>query len=339
MEFLLLFIIGLGFTLTVAWSLGANDAANPTQCAVGSGVITLKKALTLFAIFVLFGALLQGSMVMKTLSKGVVPHIGFVGALAIVVSIVLWILLCTWKGMPISTTHTTVGAAIGYGLIAYGGNLNWNVLSMIFLGMIFSPLIAGFLAFLLYHGFKSLFTKFSSTEKAEQVIKYLLIGSLAFCAYSFGANDVGNATGVYISVTEEFLGIPTAQTMLLLAILGSIGIALGGFTWGYRVIRTVGYEICRLTPLMGLSAGLSNAIVVWSFTTIPALVYGWGLPISTTHASVGSVIGVGLAMGLRTIDKKTVLKIILAWVLTLPCAILISVGVFKIFSVLLTFMG
>lgn len=329
MDLPFIYLIGLGLTFAIAWSLGANDAANPTECAVGSGVITIRKALALFAVFVFLGAFLQGHMVMKTLSKGIVSNIDFLGAFTTVISIVLWLVLCTWKGMPVSTTHTTVGAVIGYGLAVYGLNLKWNILLKVFLGIIFSPLISALTAFLLYLGLKRLLTKFP-TEKTEQIIRYFLIGTLAFSAYSFGANDVGNATGVYVSVTQNFIGFPTKETMLFLAILGSIGIALGGFTWGYRVIQTVGYRITRLTPILGLSAELSNALIVWSFTTIPYILFGWGLPISTTHSSVGSIIGVGAAVGLKTVDKKTVLRIILTWFLTIPCAILISLSMFKL---------
>jgi PiT family inorganic phosphate transporter len=330
------FIVGLVLALSIAWSLGANDAANPTECAVGSGAITLRKAIALFSVFVALGALLQGHMVMKTLSRGIVPHIDPLAAFTVVLSIVLWLVLCTWKGIPVSTTHTTVGSVIGYGLIAYGANLNWGVLFKVFLGILLSPLLSLVCAALLYLGLRSLLGKFSSTRRMEQVVRYSLIGALAFSAYSFGANDVGNATGVYVSVTEEFVGLPTAETMLLLAALGSAGIALGGFTWGYRVIRTVGYSITRLTLTSGLAAELSNALVVWSFTTVPYVLFGWGLPISTTHSSVGAIIGVGLVTGLKTMGPRVIVKIVLTWVLTIPCVILISWSMFKLASVLIT---
>ena len=334
MDLLSIYLIGLALTFAIAWSLGANDAANPTDCAVGSGVISLKKALTIFTVFVFLGAFLQGHMVMKTLSKGIVPDINLLGAFTTVISIVLWLTICTWKGMPVSTTHTTVGAVVGYGLAVYGLNLKWDVLLKIFLGMALSPLVSALGAFLLYPGLEKLLARFPM-EKTERVIKYFLIGTLAFSAYSFGANDVGNATGVYVSITQRFIGFPTKETMLFLAILGAVGIAFGGFTWGYRVIQTVGYRITRLTPVLGLSAELSNALIVWSFTTIPYFLFGWGLPISTTHSSVGSIIGAGMAVGLKTVDKKTVLKIVLTWLLTIPCAILISLSMFKLSSIIM----
>ncbi len=316
----------------IAWCLGANDAANPTDCAVGSGVISLRRALALFSIFVFIGAILQGHMVMKTLSKGIVEHINLLGAFTVVFSIVIWLILCTWRGLPVSTTHTTIGAVIGYGLAAYGFNLNLDVIIKVLLGIILSPVLSLIFAIIFFKFLNNIFRKFSSEGNFEKLIKYLLISSLAFSAYCFGANDVGNATGVYVSVTEHFTGLPTRETMLILALFGAAGISLGGFTWGYRVIQTVGYGITRLTPLMGLAAELSSALVVWGFTTIPYTFFGWGLPISTTHSSVGSIIGVGLALGRKTVDKETVLKIVLAWVLTIPCVLVLSLAMFKFFS-------
>ncbi|MGP3666830.1 MAG: anion permease [Candidatus Bathyarchaeota archaeon] len=324
-----IFVAGLVLTLVIAWCLGANDAANPTDCAVGSGVISLRTALVLFSIFVFIGAVLQGHMVMKTLSRGIVEHVEFLGAFSVVLSIVIWLVLCTWKGLPVSTTHATIGAVIGYGFAAYGFNLNLDVIGKVFLGVIFSPLLSLAFGFVFFKVLNVIFRKFSPEENFEKLLKYLLVGSLASSAYSFGANDVGNATGVYVSITEQFVGLPTKETMLILAFLGAAGISLGGFTWGYRVIQTVGYGITRLTPLMGLAAELSNAFVVWGFTTVPYILFGWGLPVSTTHSSVGSIIGVGLALGKKTVSLSTVLRIILAWILTLPCTIILSFIMFK----------
>ena len=334
---LLLYVVGLSLTIPIAWSLGANDAANPTDCAVGSGAITLRKAIMLFTLFAALGAILQGHMVMKTIDRGIVPSIDVLGALIVVVSICLWLFLCTWKGMPVSTTHTTVGAVIGYGAASYGFNmLNLKVLTNIFVGFAASPLISMVLAIgvvkLVEYGLPRLV---KAPQKLDRVMAAMLIGSLIFSAYSFGANDIANVTGVYVTITKQMGGLPDRETMMLLALIGSGGIALGGFTWGYRVIETAGRKITRLNLSMGLSAELANALTVYLFTTIPYLLVGWGLPVSTTHSSVGSIIGVGLARGMKAVNRDTVFKIIAAWMLTLPCAFLLSFGIFKLVSWLL----
>jgi PiT family inorganic phosphate transporter len=318
-------------TIPIAWSLGANDAANPTDCAVGSGAISLRKALILFSVFATVGALLQGHMVMKTIDRGIVPQIDILGAFTVVVSVCLWLFLCTWKGMPVSTTHTTVGAVIGYGIASYGlEELNLHVLINIFVGFASSPVLSLILAIGVFHLVERILMRFSKNLRLlEKIITGLLIASLIFSAYCFGANDVANVTGVYVTITSRMGGLPDRETMILLALLGSGGIALGGFTWGYKVIETAGRKITRLNLSTGLAAELSNALTVYLFTTIPFMLFGWGLPVSTTHSSVGSIIGVGLAKGLKTVDRKTISKIIAAWVLTLPCSILLSLAIFK----------
>jgi PiT family inorganic phosphate transporter len=118
--------------------------------------------------------------------------------------------------------------------------------------------------------------------------------------------------------------------MRLLAALGAAGIALGGFTWGYRVIRTVGFRITRLDYVSGASAELANALVVWLFSKIPYLVFGYGMPISTTHASVSAIIGVGIAKhrSLQGVNWRTVGLIVAGWLLTLPVAASIGLAVY-----------
>ena len=329
---LLIYAVGLALTVPIAWSLGANDAANPTDCAVGSGAISMKKALALFALFAALGAILQGYMVMKTIDRGIVPRIDLIGAFIVVLSVCIWLFLCTWRGLPVSTTHTTVGAVLGYGVAAYDvSQLNVNVIFNVFLAFASSPILSMLLAIgvtkLIEFGLPRLV---KTPYKLDKLISAMLIGSLIFSAYSFGANDIANVTGVYVTVTKEIGGMPDRETMLLLALLGSGGIALGGFTWGYRVIETAGRKITRLNLTMGLSAELSNALTVYLFTTIPYLLFGWGLPVSTTHSSVGSIIGAGLARGIKSVNRYTVLKILAAWMLTLPCAFLLSLAMFKL---------
>ncbi|KUO43379.1 MAG: hypothetical protein APU95_05875 [Hadesarchaea archaeon YNP_N21] len=330
----LIYIAGIVLSFYMAWNLGANDAANPTDCAVGAGVVSLKRALILFAIFVALGAILQGFMVMKTIDRGIVPRIDIPGAFVITLSACIWITLCTWIGMPVSTTHSIVGAVFGYGILTYGiEGIEWEVSRMIFLSMLASPVLSSFLALGLYRAFVPIFGRMKE-KTAAVTLKWVLIAGLCFSAYAFGSNDVANATGVYVTITREIGGMPDYSTMILLALMGSVGIALGGFTWGYKVINTAAKKITRLNPLTGLSAELANASAVYLFTTIPYILFGFGIPISTTHSSIGSIIGVGLAGG-GGIDKKTVVKILATWALTLPATATISAVLNKVVMILI----
>ncbi len=322
---LIYLILGLCAAMYMAWSLGANDAANPTDMAVGAGVVSLKKAVVLFAIFTTIGALVQGYMVMKTIGKGVVVNIDPLGAFIASLTACIWITLATWKGMPISTTHSTVGAVLGIGLaysFLYGmSSIRWSIVVNVILSWITSPLMAIILSIILYLALNRLALVLLSWGKnVDKFFKYFLLFNLAFSAYSFGVNDVGNATGVYVAVASKIIGAPDMVTMFYLAALGSLGIAIGALTWGYRVINTVGFRITRLDYVSATAAELSNAIVVWGFSTIPKLLMGYGMPISTTHASVSSVIGIGIikSRSLKGVDWKVVTYIIISWILTVP---------------------
>ena len=145
----------------------------------------------------------------------------------------------------------------------------------------------------------------------DKFMKPLLIVGLCYSAYAFGTNDIANATGVYVTVARMVLGNPPEQNvMFLLAIFGSIGIAIGGFWLGPRVIEMVAFKITRLDIISGAAAEVSNALIVHLFTLIPYMVLGYGMPISTSIASVGSLVGVGLSRyGSSGINKKTILFI------------------------------
>jgi len=326
---LTLMILGLGLAIYIAWCIGTNDAANPTQYAVGSGAIHLRRALILFTIFTALGALLQGWMVMKTFGRGVAEIRDIHDALAATIATGIWVTIASFYGIPISTTHSSVGSVLGVGLsyllLEGSMSINLSVIYKIIISWIASPLGAMLLAIILYKLFAKLYVNLRRKGlDADKIFKYIVIGGLAYSAYSFGANDVGNATGVYIAVIKVGgveIGEVNLLTALLLAALGSLGIVIGGFTVGPRVIATVAFKITRLDLVSGAAVGLANASIVWLFTTIPHMLYGFGMPISTTHASVSAVIGIGLLRGgLKGINISVVLKILTSWLITVPLA-------------------
>jgi len=316
----ILVVLGLMAAFYMAWNLGANDAANPTNTAVGSGAVTLKKALILFSLFAIIGALLQGYRVIKTIGKGVVKDLDPAMALSASLAAGLWVTIATRKGLPVSTTHSTVGAVIGVGLTRglLGGKseIDWSIVLKVVASWITSPLGAIIIAFILYFALGGLYRALEANNLyPDKIFKILIILGLVFSAFAYGANDVGNATGVYIQVVSKSLGVPDYRTLQLLALLGGLGIMIGALTWGYRVVMTIGFKITRLDYVSGAAAEFSNALIVYLYTLL-------GMPVSTTHASVSSVIGVGIAKGkgLSGIDKWTVFIIILGWLATVPVA-------------------
>ncbi|MEM2926050.1 MAG: inorganic phosphate transporter [Candidatus Bathyarchaeia archaeon] len=328
----------LGFLLSflMAIALGGNDAATPTDCVVGARILTIKKAVLLFAVFTAIGALSQGFMVMKTIGTGIVPSIDLLGAIVIVLSAFTWIMFCNFYGLEISVTHSVVGSVLGYGMASYGtGGIRWDLIRMVILSWFSSPLVAVLLAFLLYKLLAFTMEKFNSLWKA---MPHLLILSLCYSAYAFGANDIANSTGVYVTVTKIVLGnLPEYNIMILLAAFGSLGIAVGGFFLGPKVIETVAFKIIRLSVLGAAAAELTNALTVHLFTTLSYFFFGYGIPISSSLASVGALVGVGLASyGTSGINRRTVMILSMGWVATVFVTAFLS---YALYSLLLPYVG
>ncbi len=408
MIILLVYTVGILLCLLMAWNLGANDAANPTDCAVGAGIISMKKAIIIFVIFAALGGVILGPFVMKTIDRGIIPKealpegVMIMGSFAAILAAGIFVALCTWIGMPTSTTHAIIGGVLGFGLIASPQLVNWDKISIIFGSLLVSPILAILVAFGFFYTFRAYFRKprkrqtdlilsylvlfalgfaitlticqkvlefpqfesFSITLLSAIILgiigtfwlhkKYqgpqsgnrtdstgnvklmsgLLLVALCFSAFAFGANDMANATGAFVTPTMAISGAPTMEVMIILALLGSIGMAAGGLTWGYRVIRTASFRVTRLDPLTGLASEYSNAFVIFLFTVIPYYLIGFGIPISTTHASIGAIIGVGIAsMGFRGVNKRTIGKILLTWGLTIPVVVILSAVLFGLFNI------
>jgi PiT family inorganic phosphate transporter len=163
-----------------------------------------------------------------------------------------------------------------------------------------------------------------SSCTAEKIFIYLQIMSACLVAFAHGANDVANAIGPVAAVlntldTKKLGTLPATPPWLLL--LGGIGIVLGLAAWGWRVIETVGKKITELTPAKGFAAELGAAATILFASKL-------GLPISTTHALIGAICGVGMAQGLKTLNLQMLRGIILSWVITIPLCAILSAGLF-----------
>ena len=292
--------------IAVGWSIGANDAANSLGTAVGSRVLTLKQAIILISIFGLLGAFLQGSYVAKTIGKGIVPINQLDKTLSVYLALVAafsacaWVVLATYWKMPISTSHSIVGAVAGAGL-SIGVPVNWRVLADIFICWIFTPLGAAILGYIFFRFFKNFFYRIIPRKRMRATMAGLIIASGCYVAYSWGANDVANATGVMVGA-----GILSPKVSV---ILGGAAILLGIVTWGYKVIETIGSEITHLLPIMAFSAQLASAINVHIYTV-------FGIPVSTSHSIVGAIFGVGLVRGMRVLNIRIMREIVFCWLAT-----------------------
>jgi PiT family inorganic phosphate transporter len=302
----LLLALTLLMAIGVGWSIGANDAANSLGTAVGSKVLKLRQAIIIICIFGFLGAFLQGSHVTKTIGKGIVAIDQLDKTTALYLAMIAsfaacaWVVLATYWKIPISTSHSIVGAVAGAGL-AIGAPVKWKVLLDIFICWIFTPLGAALLGYLLYRIFKNLFYRIIPRKYIRITLSFLVISSGSYVAYTWGANDVANAVGVISGA-----GILTPKVSV---VFGGLAILLGIMTWGYKVIETIGSEITNLIPIMAFSAQLASAVNVHIYTI-------FGIPVSTSHSIVGAIFGVGLVRGLRVLNLRIMREIIICWLAT-----------------------
>ena len=399
----------LGFF--TAYGVGANDVANAMGTSVGSKVLTIKQAVLVAAVFEFLGAFLAGGGVTQTIRKGVIDPALFDGNLEVLIYGMIsalfaagtWLLVASLRGWPVSTTHTIVGAIVGFGIYTLGLNeINWTVVGNIGLSWITSPLSSALVAGLFYYicktyiidndsrfkgliiriyiflagfaialitvtkGLKNIFkqqelfvsfqesvfisaiaallftfifyyfskAKLNQSVNTESQFAYLMIFTSCAVAFAHGSNDVANAIGPLAAInqaTNQLLNQPyTLQTPLWILFLGATGIVIGLATLGYRVMKTIGENIVKLTPSKGFSAQLAAALTVVIASQLD-------MPVSTTHTLVGAVIGIGLVEGASTINFNSVRTIVLSWVITLPAGALLSIAFLELFTNLFTY--
>ena len=393
----------------MACNIGANDVANAMGTSVGSGSLTFKQAIYVAAVAEFAGAFFVGGHVSDTIRKGMLDPIIFsdaplhlvYGMIAALIAAALWLNIASYLGWPVSTTHSIVGAVVGFGVMAGGMDaINWSKVWSVVMSWVVSPVMGGLVAFLLfrfltnqvfrrrnpllyakrilpymvflvcvilanamfYKGLKNMHLDFSypeamlyavivgtisfliskplakkipdvpkneiheQLEATENIFKYLQITTAFYIAFAHGSNDVANAVGPLAAVVSILnsgtVAMKVAMPTWILALGGGF-IVLGLLVWGRRVMETIGSKITEITPSRGFCATFAGATVVLVCSKM-------GLPVSTTHTLVGSVIGVGLARGLPTLNLGIIKEIVMSWLATVPFTALLAAILFKI---------
>ena len=302
----------------ISWGIGANDETM-AMAAAGSSW-SINRVAIIGAIFACIGAILFGQIVEKTIgTELLLIEITHQTCLTIVVSTAIWLTVASWFGWPVSTTHTALGAVMGFGIMAGGfQTINWQGFSSVIWGWLFSPFIGLLASFVTCYVANFLGkTKDVASNRSEKVWMYLSFLIALLTEFWRGANDVGNATA--------FLRM-TFFDPLIPRMIGGIGMAVGIIILGRRVIFTVGTRITRLAPSATLLTQVATVLVIAVGTLM-------GLPLSGTHILVGSVLGAGFAVK-SEINFEVVAHVIFAWFFTFPAGALFAMLVTYIFTLL-----
>ena len=329
----LLFFISSGIFL--GWSLGANHAVNVFGTAVMSKMVRYRVAAIVAGVFVILGSVLSGAGTTRTLNQlGAVNAMAgsFTVALAVGVA-VAWM---THLKLPVSTSQAIVGGIIGWNLFT-GSPTDSDAILKILATWVTSPFLAALLAFVLFKIIERLLKE--ARIHLLEIDAYtraglLIVGALA--SYALGANNIANVMGLFVAATP-FNDIALGQVLTFtgtqqLFLIGGVAIAIGIFTYGHKVMVTVGGDLYRITPLSGLVVVLAQSIVLFLFSSVAleSLLRELHLPtfplvpLSSTQAVIGGVVGVGLAKRGRGINLRVLGKIAAGWAIAPATALVLT---------------
>jgi PiT family inorganic phosphate transporter len=282
------------------WSLGTNDAANVFGTAVASRMVRFWTAAAICALALMLGAWLEGAAGMETYAALSSGRGSLQTAFWVCLVAAVTVTGMTWLRLPVSATQAVVGALLGVG--AWTGGIRFGVLGKVVACWVGTPIGAMIVAVAVYLLLGQVINRLHLNMFQYDIgMRALLILAGAYGSYALGANNVANATAPFVG--PGMLDIPTA------CLLGGASIALGVLTFSRGVMMTVGGGLVKLDAFAALVVVVAEGITVHIYAML-------GVPVSTSQAVVGAVLGIGLVKGIRTVNRKTLRSILLAWVST-----------------------
>ena len=320
-------VIFLTSGLFLGWALGANDAANVFGTAVGTRMIRFSTAAVICSIFVILGAVFSGAGTTETLGKlGTVDTMA--GAFMAAFSAALAVYLMTKAGLPVSTTQAIIGGIIGWNLFS-GTQTDTGALTKILSTWVVCPVLSAVFAIGL---FKLTTMALARAQlhliRTDAYTRAGLVLAGAFGAYSLGANNIANVVGVFVPSAPftdfDIAGVFTFSSTQQLFLLGAIAIAVGVMTYSKRVMMTVGSGLMPLSPVAAWVVVMAHSMVLFLFASqgLESFLAANGLPtiplvpVSSSQAVVGAVLGIALLKGGRGIKWRVLGGIGAGWVMT-----------------------
>lgn len=298
---------------------GFHDTANAVATSIATKSLEPFQAISVSALFNLFGAL-SGTAVAVTIARGFADpvlathHV----ILAALFAAIIWNLL-TWQfGIPSSSSHAIIGGLVG--AIIFNNNFSVihykTVIGKVFIPMILSPLLGFIVASLIVLIIHRVLKNNTEPRKTNNFIRELQVLSTAFLSFSHGANDAQKTMGIITLTLFNCKLISTCNVPGWVILACAFCMSLGTMSGGLRIIRTLSTRVAKLKPPSGFAAELSSAAILFIGSR-------FGIPLSTTHAVSGSIMGAGIT---GKINWGVVKNMVIAWVLTFPvCALLAGI--------------
>ena len=305
---------------------GLHDAANSIATVVSTRVLRPLQAVAWAAFFNFIAFLFFGLHVAQTIGTGIVtasvvePRVIF-GAL---MGAITWNVI-TWRvGIPSSSSHALIGGLVGAGVAKAGaGVIVWSGLAKTGAAIVLSPLLGFLLALLLVLAVSWVFVR-STPLAVDTTFRTLQLVSAALYSLGHGGNDAQKTMGIIavLLYSQGLLG-PDFYVPFWVVIVCQAAMALGTLFGGWRIVRTMGSRITRLTPVQGFCAETGGAITLFLATSL-------GVPVSTTHTITGAIIGVGAARRVSAVRWNVASSIVVAWIVTLPASASIAAAFYAL---------
>ena len=304
---------------------GFHDTANAVATSVATRSLTPFQAIILAAICNIIGALISTNVAL-TIGSGLVDANTVTGivVIAALFAAITWNLITWWFGIPSSSSHALIGGLIGAIWVHNGAyainftNLGYKVI----LPMIASPILAFILAFVVMIIMTRIFSDNRNPRKTNNYIREMQVLSTAFLSFSHGSNDAQKTMAI-ISLTLLSYGMIDTMYIPTWVILAcAICMGLGTLSGGMRIIKTLSTRVAKLKPANGFAAEISSASLIFMASLL-------GFPVSTTQAASGSIMGAGIT-GKKSLRWDIIQKMVVAWCLTLPICMGISIFFLKV---------
>ncbi|MCU1603836.1 MAG: putative low-affinity phosphate transport protein [Modestobacter sp.] len=313
---LLALVVIVLVALAFDYTNGFHDAANAIAVAVSTKALTPRVALALAAVMNLVGALIS-TKVAATVGSGIIdPPTGGGGlevVFAALVGAIAWNLITWYFGLPSSSSHALIGGLVGAALAA-SESVKWlGIVDKVVIPMVLSPLIGFGLGYLfmlvILWSFRG-----ANAHKAHRGFRYAQIASSAAMAFGHGTQDAQKTMGIITLALVTSGQISSFHVPLWVIFASALAISLGTYSGGFRIMRTLGRRIIQLTPAGGFAAQTVASGVLIATATV------FAVPVSTTHITTASIMGVGATRRLSAVRWGVAGNIVVAWVVTLPAA-------------------
>jgi PiT family inorganic phosphate transporter len=309
----------IGVALFFDYINGFHDAANSIATVVSTRVLTPGKAVVWAAFFNFVAAFTFGTAVAKTVGSGMidVSIVTFSVILGGLAGAIVWDLITWYYGLPTSSSHALIGGYAGAGVAKAG----WSAIvsggwTKTILFIFLSPLIGLIASLLLMTAILWIF-RWTPPSRVDRWFRRLQLVSAAFFSLNHGANDAQKTMGIIAGVLFAAGYIHTFYIPFWVVLSAHAAISLGTLVGGWRIIHTMGSKITKLQPVGGFAAETGAAVALMTATF-------FGVPVSTTHAITGAIVGVGTTRRMSAVRWGVAGQIVWAWVLTIPAAF--SVG-------------